>query len=133
LLAYLLSLNTEWRDTTITVRCVASSEVAVAEAESDLQELIPQARIPARSEVVLKPVDRTVAEVMHEASREAEVVFMGLMDPEPGEERAYAERLMEMTEDFPSVVLVRNAGMFVGKLLEENTAVVEESTPLQSQ
>jgi len=122
LLAYLLSLNAEWRDTTIAVKCVASSEVAKVEAEEDLEELIPRARIPAESKVLLKPADRSVAEVMREESREAEVVFMGLMDSAPGEERAYAERLMELTKEFPCVVLVRNAGMYVGQLLEDTSA-----------
>ena len=83
----------------------------------DLARLIPGTRIPAVTRVIRKPEGWTVTEVMWEESREAEVVFLGLMQPEPGEEMAYAERLLKMAEGFPSVVLVRNSGWFAGELV----------------
>ena len=117
MLAYLLSLNPEWDGTSITVKSVASSETARDGIEKDLEKLIPRSRIPAESQVILKPPDQTVAQVMHEHSAEAELVFMGLLEPDPGTEVDYAKRLLEISEGFPSVVLVRNAGEFVGQLV----------------
>jgi hypothetical protein len=36
---------------------------------------------------------------------------------EPGKELEYATRLTETVEGFPTVVLVKNASMFVGELV----------------
>ena len=57
------------------------------------------------------------AEVMHEMSAAADVVFLGLPAPEAGEEDQAAERLQEMVEKLPTAVLVRNSGPLRGKLL----------------
>jgi len=54
---------------------------------------------------------------MREESANADVIFMGLAEPTPGEETKYAERLTEMIEGFPTVVLVKNSSMFVGELV----------------
>jgi hypothetical protein len=115
--AYLLTLNPEWRDREITAKGVTSSETARDEAERVLDELIPAARIPASRQVFLKPPDETVASVMARESAQAELVFMGLLEPEPGEKLGYGERLMQRVESFPRVVMVRNAGRFVGTLV----------------
>jgi len=117
LLAHLLSLNREWEGGAITVKSIASSDHMKQAIEADLDELIPRVRIDADVHVVLKPEDQTVKEIMLEESQEAEVVFMGMMQPEPGEERDYAQRLTELVEGFPSVVLVRNSGWFAGELV----------------
>ncbi len=55
--------------------------------------------------------------IQWEESREALVVFVGLVQPDPGEEIAHAEPLLEMIEGFSSVVLVRNSSWFVGELV----------------
>ena len=117
LLAYLLSLNPEWHGAHIAVKSIAISEMARDETERSLATMIPEARIRAESKVILKPEDRTVVEIMHEESDDADVIFMGLADVEPGEEAAYAKRLTEMIEGFPTVVLVKNSSMFVGELV----------------
>ena len=113
----LLLLHAEWEGSTITVKSIATSEHIKESLEENLAQLIPRTRIPASSKVIPKTEDRTVKDIMQEESREAEVVLMGLTEPELGEEMKYAERLQEMVEDFPSVVLVRNSGWFVGGLV----------------
>jgi hypothetical protein len=117
LLAHLLSLNPEWEGARIAVKTIATSEHMKEAAEADLAELIPRVRIPAEGKVILKPEERTVKEVMLEESREAEIVFMGMMQPDADEETAYAERLGELVDGFPSVILVRNSGWFIGELV----------------
>ncbi|MDA0746968.1 MAG: hypothetical protein O2954_10645, partial [bacterium] len=87
------------------------------EIEMNLKELIPRARISATYKVLLKAEGKTVKEMMMEESQDAEVVFMGLMQPEEGEEVAYAEQLAGLVEGFPTVILVRNSGWFVGELV----------------
>jgi potassium/chloride transporter 4/5/6 len=117
LLAHLLTLNPEWRATDIVVKSIAISEMARNETERNLATMIPEARIRADSKVILKPEDRSVLDIMHEESADADLVFMGLADVEPGGELDYAKRLTDMTAGFPTVVFVKNASMFVGELV----------------
>jgi len=117
LLAYLLTLNHEWRGARICVKSIAVSEFAKGETERGLATMIPEARIAASTKVILKPEDRTVVDIMREESADADAIFMGMAEPAPGEEAAYATRLAEMIEGFPTVVLVKNSSMFVGELV----------------
>ncbi len=117
LLAHLLTHNPEWRGAHIAVKSIAVSEMAKEETERSLAAMIPEARINATAKVILKPESRTVVEIMREESSESDVIFMGLAEPAPGEEAAYAGRLAEMIEGFPTVILVKNSSMFVGELV----------------
>jgi amino acid transporter len=117
LLAHLLRLNTEWRDARIAVRCIVSNESKREGAEKDLAAIVPESRIRVDTEVIVKPADQTVVEVMHRTSGDASVVFLGLMDPEPGTEADNARRLAEMVGGFSTTVLVRNASEFAGRLV----------------
>jgi potassium/chloride transporter 4/5/6 len=117
LLAYLLSLNAEWRQARVTVRTIVQTEAEQATMRKMLAELIAEARISAATDVVVRPSDSTVEAVMCKASREADVVFLGLGMPEAGEEEAYATRLLELAPLFRSTIFVRNNGPFRGALL----------------
>jgi hypothetical protein len=48
----------------------------------------------------------------------AEAVFLGLADPDPGEEHEYAQRLENLVGDLPTVFFVKNSSLFIGGLLE---------------
>ena len=65
----------------------------------------------------LDEFDRDVAEILHERSAHADVVFLGLMIPSYGDEIRYAERLEQLAEGFKTTIFVRNAGRFAGDLL----------------
>jgi len=117
LLAYLLTLNPAWRNATITLRTIVGDEASRDDMAAGLKDLIASVRIRARAEVMVKPADRTTLQVMHEASRDADLVFAGLQIPAEGAEADYAERLQEMVKDFPTTILVRNSGGFAGKLI----------------
>ncbi len=117
LLAYLLRLNSDWKDARIALRSIVSNESKREQAEQDLADLVPSTRIKLETEVIVKPADKTVIEVMHETSGDASMVFLGLMDPEPGTEAENARRLAEMAAGFNTTILVRNAGEFAGRLI----------------
>ncbi|MBD3219938.1 amino acid permease [bacterium] len=117
LLAHLLRLNTEWQDARIAVRCIVSNESKREGAEKDLAAIVPESRIRVDTEVIVKPADRTVIEVMHETSGDASIVFLGLMEAEPGTEAENARRLAQMVAGFNTTVLVRNASEFAGLLV----------------
>ena len=117
LLAHLLRLNTEWQDARIVVRSIVSNESKRESAARDLASIMPESRIQVDTEVIVKPADETVVEVMHRTSAGAIVVFLGLMDPEPGHEADDARRLTQMVSGFSTTVLVRNASEFAGRLV----------------
>ncbi|MCZ6636359.1 MAG: Na-K-Cl cotransporter [bacterium] len=117
LLAYLLSLNPEWTDAKIVVRSIADSEQEREEKAASLSALIPEARIQAETEIIVKPPDQTFSEVMHAHSQETDVVFLGLKDPSSGTEAEYARWLTELAGGFRTTIFIRNAGEFAGHLI----------------
>ncbi|MGD9345400.1 MAG: Na-K-Cl cotransporter [Candidatus Aminicenantes bacterium] len=122
LLAYLLTRNPEWRDATIRIMSVASNEMMKQQTEKNLEELLPDIRIQGEPRVIIKPEDKSILEIIQEESRDAEVVFMGLANPEKGSEMAYAERLEKLAGDLSTVFFVKNSTLFVGELLESSNS-----------
>jgi amino acid transporter len=117
LLAYLVTLNTEWNDAKLVVRSIARDEEERKSLRAALDELIPETRIQAESEVILKPADKSVVEVIHAHSKNADMALLGLMEPEPGAEAEYAERLIQMVSGLNTTIFVRSAGQFAGRLI----------------
>jgi len=117
LLAYLLSLNTQWSNARITVRSIVGNEKERKSMAGSLNKLVPATRINATTEVIIKHPDMTVNEIMHSYSRNSDVVFLGLLEPEAGEEKEYSERLIELADGFKTAIFVHNASEFAGHLI----------------
>jgi hypothetical protein len=94
------------------------SEDEILGRRKTLKAICDGTRIGARVEVVLQLEGQTVQETIHAHSKSASLVFLGLGFPEEGEEEAFGQRLKELVEPLPRVVLVRNSGPFRGKLIE---------------
>jgi hypothetical protein len=117
LLVYLLSLNAPWRACTLRLRSVLEPEEDAGKVLQNLEELIAEARIPAQCEVIPRPSRASTVALLQEHSRDAALVFLGLGLPAEGQEAAYAEFLWKMASGFRTVIFVRNAGDFAGKLI----------------
>jgi hypothetical protein len=117
LFAHLLSLNPTWRNAHIVINSIATSEMIYAVNKDLLDQLTSAARIDATINVILKPDGVSVADVIYEGSRNADVVLLGLRGTEPGEEDAYTRRMATLVDGLPTVLFVRNAGEFRGQLL----------------
>ncbi|MCL1587071.1 MAG: Na-K-Cl cotransporter [Actinomycetia bacterium] len=117
LFAHLLSLNPTWRNARIVINSIATSEMTYEVNKELLAQLTSAARIDATINVILKPDDASVADVIFEGSRNADVVLLGLRGTEPGEEVAYTRRMASLVEGLPTTLFVRNAGEFQGQLL----------------
>ena len=85
--------------------------------EASLSALVAEARIEARPEIIVKPPEQSIDEVIHAHSKTAALVFLGLMEPEPGAEESYAERMGALSAGLGTVVFVRHAGEFSGQLI----------------
>ncbi len=86
--------------------------------EKTLRRMLEDNRIAARIDITPWDADANVQALIQEQSKDADLVFLGLREPEEGEETAYAQRLERLIGDLPTVVFVRNAGPFAGQLLE---------------
>jgi amino acid transporter len=117
LLAHLLSLNPDWHDARILIRSIARSEKEREAQAQGLEALLAEVRIGATTEIIMKPKDETIADVIRDRSARADVVFLGLQEPKPGTEEEYAQGMERLVEDLRTVVFVRNAGEFAGKLI----------------
>ena len=124
LLAYLLTQNPDWKEADIQVMSIASNDLMKAQTERYLEQLLPEIRIQATPRVVVKSKDKSIISLIHEESRDAQIVFFGLADPEPGKEREYAVRLTELAGDLETVLFVKNSSLFVGDLLSEQDAEI---------
>ena len=103
LLAYLLTRNPSWKKAQIQIMSIASNEHMKVQTENYLVRLMPEIRIAAEPRIFIKPKEKTVVELIHEYSADAEVVFLGLATPEPGNEEEYAKRLEDMAGEMPAV------------------------------
>ena len=131
LLAYLLTQNPEWREAKIKINSIASNEMVKQQTEKLLEELLPDLRIEAEPNVIIKPKDKSIQELIQEESATAEVVFMGLAVPTKGEEEAYAERLENLAGDLSTVFFVKNSSLFVGDLLQSSDVEAEQQNRAQ--
>lgn len=117
LLAHLLTVATEWRGARIQLKSVVDDEAQGAERSRELDQLLPEVRIDVSVHVIEKPTERPVLEVIAEHSLDADLVMLGLGTPRPGDEIAYAQRMVGLLEELPATLMVRNAGEFKGRLL----------------
>jgi hypothetical protein len=117
LLAHLVKLNPLWRLAQTRLRTVVTSEEDRLGMEAVLDDLIASVRIKAARDVILLPAGQSVSDVIRAASTDADLVFLGLMIPEPGQESEYAQRLIAMVDGLPTTILVRNSGPLSGRLI----------------
>ncbi|MBZ0267590.1 hypothetical protein K8I85_05500, partial [bacterium] len=126
LLGHLLTRNAEWRGARVRIMSLASNEHMKTNTEAFLAKLLPEIRIEADIDVMMRTEGRTIRETIHAESADADVVFLGLDVPEDGTEVAYGERLRELAEPLRTVFFVKNATLFVGELIQTSGAIADE-------
>jgi amino acid transporter len=117
LLAHLLVMSHSWRGSTITLATVVASDEEGSELRQRMREGLAESNIPVGLELLVRPVEKSPLDCIHERSARADLVFLGLPRLEPGMEAAGAERLAELVNGIPQVILVRNSGPFRGRLV----------------
>ena len=79
--------------------------------------MLPDLRMDVRLDVLLKPEDVSTIDVIRKSSLSSDLLFMGIAVVEPGQEDAYASKLMSLLEGLPTTILVRNSSRFQGRLV----------------
>ncbi len=109
LLAYILKLNDEWRDTEVRVLKVVSKRARKNIAEQNIKDRLDAARLTADVKVIVnEKMAKPVKEVIYEHSKDTSLVILGLPVPAIGEEQFVAERINELIKDLPTTLLVRS-------------------------
>ena len=115
--AHLLKQNTEWHGAQITVKSVVTSPEEVEPMRDSLLKMIEDARIRAKAEAFSVGERQSARDIIHAESRDTDVVFLGMREPAPGDEREYAERMRLLVEGLPTVVFVKNSSFLAGRLV----------------
>ena len=87
-----------------------------ADMQREIRSLLDHARIRAAMEILVRRHNQPTHEIIHAASRQADIVFLGIRAPEAGAEAAYASHLGDLVADLPNVLLVRSASQHAGLL-----------------
>jgi hypothetical protein len=124
-----LSSWPEWRDARIQVLSFASNNLMKAQTEKALAQLIPEIRIEADIEVMVRSKTDNIQEAIRQKSFDADVVFLGLAAPEEGGEEAYALRVRNLVDCLPTCFLVHNGSLFIGELVSQQEEAPESSQP----
>jgi amino acid transporter len=121
ILADLLRAGIDWRHAQIHLKLVVPDEAAAENAQTNLDNLTEALRINA-SPHVLVARDRSFEEILHESSKRADMVILGMAAPSDGF-RDYYETLQTRTANLPSTIFVLAAPnfAFANVLMEDDT------------
>lgn len=108
-MGYLLGTSRQWTDSHLILNTIVTSEEQREEAGKALENLIRHGRIEAEAKVHLQRGEN-LFETIREASKGANIVFLGMRPPLPDESiedyAVYYETLITRTQGFPPAALV---------------------------
>jgi len=117
LLAHLLSLSDHWRGLRIVLKSIVDDEPTKRAREREFTAMLAEIRLNLEVDILSRDPKMSVHDIIRAHSEGASLVFIGMSAVPRGDERAYAEDLVNLVADLPSTVLVRNAGRFRGRLV----------------
>lgn len=110
--AVLLRRSEDWSGAQLFVRTVVSSEDEMADAKTRLDTFLSDARVSAKTEVIVGGNVRAM-EVIRQSSTDADLVFLGLRAPAKDESAEdfseYYEERLRMTQTFAATAFVMAA------------------------
>ena len=104
ILGYLLKTSLAWREADIRLKTVIPSEAAAEDARRNLTDMLERTRTGLQTEVLVSG-ERSAFDLLHDSSREADLIIMGMAAPDQVDDfTAYYERLKERTSGLPCTV-----------------------------
>jgi hypothetical protein len=104
ILAYLLRTSGRWRNADIYLNLVVANDQAKAAAEQNLESLVKSLRIGAIPRVIVAR-DRPFDDILTTTSKTADLVFLGLANPEDNFTEYYLD-LQKRTTPLPATIFV---------------------------
>ncbi len=106
ILAYLLQTNLEWQNAQVRVNVVANDDEEAEERRQTVGPILDQLRTGAALNVI-EADGRIFDEIVHDASADADIVFLGMATPDEEDDYVtYYTRLHERTAGLPPTVFV---------------------------
>jgi amino acid transporter len=107
LFAHLLKQNAAWRNHTIRLMRVVTSEEAKSEVLNHLNELANESRIEIQARVFVSDHPH---HVIGKQSKDSAITILGFELPEPGREKKFFNLIEQLTERLPRTLLVSSIG-----------------------
>ena len=104
ILAYLLQSSRSWWDADVTIKMMVPNEAAADDAKQNLSKIIKKLRTGAGYEIIVSN-GASFNEVLHKSSRDADLIFMGMAEPDKNFVDYY-EQIQKRLQNLPTTVMV---------------------------
>ncbi|MDX1582815.1 MAG: Na-K-Cl cotransporter, partial [Thermoanaerobaculia bacterium] len=104
ILAYLLQTSYQWRGARVTLKMVVEDESAIPSVTDNLASIVKRARTGAHFEII-PARDRAFIDIFRESSADADLIFMGLAEPQDDFE-LYYRALRQQSAGMPPTLYV---------------------------
>ncbi len=104
ILAHLLQSSIKWRNADVFIKMVVDSEDAARDARQNLEIVIDKIRTGSRVDIIVSG-DRTFDEILQQSSQGADLVLMGMAEPDD-HFLEYYEQLQQRVKDLPTTIMV---------------------------
>lgn len=104
LMAYLLQKSFNWQHADVVVKMVVADESAVEKTKKNIDDIIENMRVKFSRQVIVSG-GRSFWEILKQESRQADLVMLGLAEPND-QFLSYYENLSDKTADLPPTVFV---------------------------
>lgn len=103
ILAYLMNSSLDWREAELHIKMMVGDEDAVEPTQENILELLEEIRIRAFVDII-PAKGRTFDEVLKKHSSNADLIFLGLAEPDENFE-AYYEKVQDRVNGLPTTIL----------------------------
>ena len=104
ILGYLLQSSRSWLDAEVYLKMVVSNEKGAEDAQKNLTEISKRLRTGAIAEVIVAN-GRNFDEILHQSSKETDLIFMGMAEPDE-HFLEYYKKSQERLKGLPTTILV---------------------------
>ncbi|SMO44597.1 amino acid permease [Gracilimonas mengyeensis] len=104
ILAYLLQSSRNWYDAEVHLKMVVENEMAGKEAQKNIERIVEKIRTGAEPEIIVSN-GRPFNDILHESSKDADLVLMGMAEPDENFSEYYAG-LQQRLKGLPTTIMV---------------------------
>jgi amino acid transporter len=104
ILGYLLQSSQNWYHAEVRLKMVVENVKAVEDSKRNLERLVSKIRIGAKSEIIVSN-GRTFTEILHKSSLNADLVFLGMAEPDKNF-TSYYEGLQKRLSGLTTTIMV---------------------------
>lgn len=104
LLTHMLQSSFLWYNADITIKMVVENENAIEGIKENISKIISKIRIDAISEIIVSN-GRSFNEILHDSSKEADLIVMGMAEPDENFARYYGQ-IQERLKNLPTTAMV---------------------------